>query len=71
MVYVNIAIRNENMFAPAKKLEQYIQYLREENEMRIIKRIDQFYWEIDWRKIEHEDTFFYDFHLRKIYSYAQ
>ena len=71
MVYVNIAIRNENMFAPARKLEQYIQYLREENEMRIIKRIDQFYWEIDGRKIEHEDTFFYAFHLRKLYSYAQ
>lgn len=31
----------------------------------------QFYWEIDGRKIEHEDTFFYAFHLRKLYSYAQ
>ena len=71
MVYANIAVRNDSMFTMAIKLEQYIQRLKEENELRIIKRFNQFYWEIDGRKLEHDDTFFYSFHVRKLYSYAQ
>lgn len=69
-VYANIAVRNKSLLSTEEHIVRYIDTLERESHLSVVKRIDDFYWEIEGHRIPGENVF-YCFRLRKLYSISQ